>query len=65
MKMNPVNLSPYAKMQIQRIYGGDWIHINEVDYKNISKKKVKGKIRKYKRYYLIEWRNHTGLDLGL
>lgn len=91
--MNPINLSPYAKMQIQRIYGGNWIHINEVDYKNISKKKkyylldqssykgknnnvikvnlpplqkkVKGKIRKYKRYYLIEWRNHTGLDVGL
>lgn len=37
--MNPVNMSPYAKMLIQRIYGGNWIHINEVDYKQINSKK--------------------------
>lgn len=91
--LNPVSMSPYAKMLIQRIYGGNWIRINEVDYKQINakkkyylldqsaykgqnnnvikvnlpplQKKVKGKLKSYKRYYLIEWRNHTGLDIGL
>ncbi|WP_414043806.1 immune inhibitor A domain-containing protein [Macrococcus animalis] len=51
--MEPVGLSPFAKSDLQQIYGGNWILGSEINYKNISSKK---------RYYLIDQASIKGVN---
>lgn len=51
--MEPVGLSPFAKSDLQQIYGGNWILGSEVNYKNISSKK---------RYYLLDQASIKGVN---
>ncbi|WP_414047767.1 immune inhibitor A domain-containing protein [Macrococcus equi] len=51
--MEPVGLSPFAKSDLQQIYGGNWILGSELNYKNISNKK---------RYYLLDQASIKGVN---
>lgn len=51
--MEPVGLSPFAKSDLQQIYGGNWILGSELNYKNISSKK---------RYYLLDQASIKGVN---
>ncbi|RXK17972.1 immune inhibitor A domain-containing protein [Macrococcus sp. DPC7161] len=49
----PAGLSPFAKSDLQQIYGGNWLLGTELSYKNITSKK---------KYYLIDQASIKGVN---
>ncbi|MCU7556233.1 immune inhibitor A [Macrococcus capreoli] len=51
--MEPVGLSPFAKSDLQQIYGGNWMIGSALNYKDISSKK---------KYYLLDQASIKGVN---